>query len=171
LSLEFDDASLHRRGVVPADLGERKAATMIRGSCLCGGIQFEVESVVGAFELCHCSRCRKSSGSAFMAAVGVRAAGFRYLSGRELVRRFELPVRAEPPPYSRVFCERCGCIVPEPDPQSDVFEIAAGLLDDDPGMRPERHIMVECKAPWTVIGDGLPQFDLASLLRLRAGSG
>jgi hypothetical protein len=143
---------------------------MIRGSCLCGGIRFEVETVVGPFELCHCTRCRKASGSAFMAAVAVRTAGFRYLSGRELVRRFELPVRDEPPPYSRVFCERCGCVVPEPDPQADVFEIAAGLLDDDPGMRPERHIMVECKAPWMVIRDGLPELDLAKLLLLRAGA-
>jgi hypothetical protein len=141
---------------------------MVRGSCLCGGIRFEIESVVGPFEICHCSRCRKTSGSAFMAAVGVRAAGFRYAAGRELVRRFELPIRDEPPPYSRTFCSRCGCVVPDPDPATDVFEIAAGLLDDDPQLRPERHIMVEHKAPWVDISDALPQFDRPGLLRLRA---
>jgi hypothetical protein len=103
-----------------------------------------------------------------MAAIGVRAAGFSYLAGRELIRRFELPVRDHPPPYSRVFCSQCGCVVPEPDPQTEVFEIAAGLLDDDPGLRPERHIMVEYKAPWTALRDGLPAFDRPGLLRLRA---
>jgi hypothetical protein len=142
---------------------------MIRGSCLCGGIRFEVDSVVGPFELCHCSRCRKASGSAFMAAVGVRRAGFRYLAGRELVRRFELPVRHEPPPYSRLFCQVCGCVVPDPEPETEVFEIAAGLLDDDPQLQPERHIMIEHKAPWLDITDGLPVYDLPQLLRLRCG--
>jgi hypothetical protein len=37
---------------------------MMRGSCLCGGVRFEVDRAVGPFELCHCSRCRKASGSA-----------------------------------------------------------------------------------------------------------
>jgi len=143
---------------------------MIRGSCLCGGVRFEVDEVVGPFELCHCSRCRKASGSAFMAAVAVRRSGFRLTSGSELIRRFELPLREQPPAYSRVFCERCGCVVPEPNPSEEVFEIAAGLLDDDPARKPERHIMVEHRAPWYVIADELPQLDLAALLRLRGGS-
>ena len=141
---------------------------MIRGSCLCGGVRFELATIEGPFELCHCSRCRKTSGSTFMAALAVRRSGFRYLAGAELVRRFELPVRDEPPPYSRVFCGRCGCVVPEPEPSEEVFEIAAGLLDDDPGVGPERHIMVEFKAPWDDIRDGLPQYTCEELLRLRA---
>jgi hypothetical protein len=61
-------------------------------------------------------------------------------------------------------------VVPEPDPKADVFEIAAGLLDDDPGLRPDRHIMTEYKAPWMDLGDELPSFQLEDLLRLRAQS-
>jgi hypothetical protein len=140
---------------------------MVRGSCLCGGIRFELEEVVGPFELCHCSRCRKASGSAFMAGITVRAGAFKYTSGRELVRVFELPVRDEPPAYSRIFCARCGCIVPDPEPQTELFEIAAGLLDDDPAIRPERHIMIEHKAPWTALADGLPAYDRPGLAKLR----
>jgi hypothetical protein len=30
---------------------------MIAGSCLGGAVRFEVDRVVGPFELCHCSRC------------------------------------------------------------------------------------------------------------------
>lgn len=144
---------------------------MMHGSCLCGGVRFEFEAAVGPFELCHCSRCRKSSGSQYMAGIAIRAAGFRVVSGRELITKFELPVRDEPPPYSRIFCRQCGCVVPDPDPQTETFEIAAGLLDDDPGLRPERHIMVEFKAPWTEFrANDLPQFDLRELLELRAGT-
>jgi len=57
--------------------------------------------------------------------------------------------------------------VPDAEPSTERFEVAAGLLDDDPGLRPERHIMVEHKAPWTEIRDSLPQLDRPALLRLR----
>jgi hypothetical protein len=103
-----------------------------------------------------------------MAGITVRAAGFKYTSGREWVRVFELPVRDEPPPYARIFCARFGCIVPDPDPQTELFEIAAGLLDDDPILRPERHIMIEHKASWTTLADGLPAFDRPGLTKLRS---
>jgi hypothetical protein len=103
-----------------------------------------------------------------MAGLAIKARGFRVVAGRELITKFELPVREEPPAYSRIFCRTCGCLVPDPEPQTESFEIAAGLLDDDPGLRPERHIMIECKAPWTEFRDDLPRFDLQALLRLRA---
>jgi hypothetical protein len=140
---------------------------VIRGSCLCGDVQFEVAKTVGPFELCHCSRCRKVSGSAFIAAVGVRRADFRFLSGRELIRTYDAPIRNAPPAYRSTFCPRCGSPVPDPELKSDWFEIAVGSLDDDPGLRPERHIFVHVKAPWFEIADDLPQLDEAQLLRLR----
>jgi hypothetical protein len=39
-----------------------------------------------------------------------------------------------------------------------VIRIPAGTLDDDPGLRPQRHIFVDVKAPWFDIADGLPRF-------------
>jgi hypothetical protein len=140
---------------------------MIRGSCLCGDVEFEVEQVVGPFELCHCNRCRKTSGSAFMAAVGVRAAGFRFVRGSELIRTYEAPVLREPPAYRTAFCPRCGSPVPDPEISSDWFEVPAGALDADPGRRPERHIFTHLKSPWFTITDGLPELDLAQLEALR----
>jgi hypothetical protein len=77
-------------------------------------------------------------------------------------------VREAPPAYSRIFCGRCGCVVPEPDPTDAVFEIAAGLLDDDPQLRPERHIMIEHKADWMELRSDLPALELPALLALRA---
>jgi hypothetical protein len=143
---------------------------MIRGSCLCGGVAFEVERAVGPFELCHCSRCRKSSGSAFVAGLGVRAQDFRLLCGAELIRTYEAPIREDPPAYCVAFCSRCGSPVPNPPADATWFEIAAGLLDDDPGLRPDKHIFVECKSAWFPISDSLPQFTKARLARLRQAS-
>jgi len=139
---------------------------MIRGSCLCGLITFELDRVVGPFELCHCSRCRKVSGSAFMAGVGVRVEDFRFLSGEGDIRRFELPVRDRPPPYGVSFCGRCGSPAPLP-PESGWFEIAAGLLDDDPDMTPDKHIYVEGKAPWWLIRDDLPRYTAVEIAEFR----
>ena len=142
---------------------------MIRGSCLCGGVRFEIVRASGAFELCHCSRCRKVSGSAFIAGLGVLREDFRFLEGQELVRSYEAPIRESPPAYRTCFCGRCGSPVPDPTSDAPWFEIAAGLLDTDPGLRPERHIMVDFKSPWFTIEDKLPQLDKAALIAIRSG--
>jgi hypothetical protein len=141
---------------------------MIRGSCLCGRVKFEIDHAVGPFELCHCSRCRKASGSAFSASVGVRRDDFRLTSGRELIQSYEAPVRETAPGYRTFFCGRCGSPVPNPNPETAWFEVPAGVLDDDPQLRPDRHIFVEVKSPWFSIADKLPQLDRTELRRLRS---
>lgn len=141
---------------------------MIAGSCLCGGVRFEIKRAVGPFELCHCSRCRKASGSAYAPMVGVMAEDFRLLSGKELIRSYEAPILRNPPAYRVSFCSRCGSPVPDPEPGSEWFEVPTGLLDGDPGLKPDKHIFIHVKAPWFEITDALPQYDLANLAELRA---
>lgn len=140
---------------------------MIRGSCLCGGVTFQISRAAGPFELCHCSRCRKANGSAFMAGLGVLRQDFELLTGRELIRSFEAPIRNAPPAYRTAFCDRCGSPVPDITSELDWFEIPAGLLDDDPHLRPDKHIFVDVKSPWFTITDELPQLNLADLVALR----
>jgi hypothetical protein len=141
---------------------------MITGSCLCGGVRFEVAEAAGPFELCHCNRCRKSSGSAFLAMLGVRAGDFRLVQGTDLIATYEAPLLEAPPPYRAAFCRRCGSTVPDLTPGAEWLEIPAGLLEGDPVLRPDKHIFVELKAPWHEITDALPQFDKAGLRALRA---
>ena len=57
----------------------------VSGSCLCGGVRFEVEPPFRRANHCHCSRCRKHSG-AFGGTQGrVPREGFRLLQGEELI--------------------------------------------------------------------------------------
>ena len=140
---------------------------MHTGQCLCGAVTFEVDEIVGPFELCHCSRCRKTTGSAFAATVGAKANGFRITSGSNLIRTFELPLVEQPPAYGLSFCSRCGCAVPVADSQSDTLEIPAGLFDDDLPIEPERHIYIEFKANWDHLHDDLPTFSKQELAELR----
>lgn len=141
---------------------------MTSGGCLCGGVRFEIARAVGPFELCHCPRCRKASGSAFAALVGVRVPDYRLLQGAELIARYEAPLRERPPPYRVAFCRRCGAPVPDPPAGGDWFEIPAGLLDGDPGLRPDKHIYVEGRAAWFEPGDALPRFTKTELAEWRS---
>jgi len=140
---------------------------MIRGGCLCGEVRFEVDRLSGPFELCHCARCRKASGAAFVSAVGAEARDFRLLSGAQRIQTYEAPLLECPPRYRVAFCSRCGSPVPDPPEEGGFFEIPAGLLDDDPGLRPERHIFVECQSRWFSISDSLPQLTKRELAELR----
>ena len=140
---------------------------MIRGGCLCGGVRFEIARAAGPFELCHCSRCRKASGSAFVPWLSVLREDFRLIQGEELIQRYEAPLRTRPPPYRASCCSRCGSPVPDTNWEGPWIEVQAGVLDDDPGRRPERHILVEAKSPWFTITDALPQLDRPAIDALR----
>jgi hypothetical protein len=128
----------------------------VKGSCLCGAVRYEATGTPAAFDLDHCSRCRKASGSAFKAELILSQTGFHWVSGPSLVRTYEAPVRSTPPGYRRTFCTLCGGTVPTVD--KDTINIPPGTLDDDPGLRPQRHIFVDRKAPWFDIGSRLPRY-------------
>jgi hypothetical protein len=97
----------------------------------------------------------------------VKRADFRLVQGLDLIETFQAPVRNSPPPYSAHFCRRCGSPVPDPNGDTPWLEVPAGLLDDDPQLRPDKHILIEVKSPWFSITDDLPQLDRAALMSLR----
>ena len=102
---------------------------MVEGSCLCGAVRFAIDGWVSPLQYCHCQRCQKASGGAFVAAVAASMESFRWLQGDDLVGVFALPVRSEPPPYRTAFCRRCGAPVPIADPERPFAVIPAGALD------------------------------------------
>ena len=58
----------------------------MKGSCLCGAVRYEVTGTPTAFDLDHCSRCRKSSGSAFRAELIFEATEFECSADDRLPR-------------------------------------------------------------------------------------
>ena len=128
------------------------ASQSIRGSCLCGGVQFEVTGTPLTMAYCHCSRCRKAGGTA---NVTVRAEDFRWIRGRELVLRYE-----PEPPFNlvRCFCRVCGTYLGEPETDPRAFPLSAHAFDDDPRARPVLHEHVSGKPDWYEISDELPQY-------------
>jgi hypothetical protein len=124
---------------------------MIQGSCACGGIRFEVEAVRSVTH-CHCTNCRKLTGAAFASYAHVEKEKFQWLAGEELITRYE-----SSPGSFRHFCRVCGSLAPGQASYLTTVSIPAGLLDDDPGIRPRLHVFTSSKAPWWEITDGLPQ--------------
>jgi len=141
----------------------------IRGSCLCGGVTFEIDRACGPAEYCHCNRCRKVSGSSSLLTVRVSAKDLRFLTGRELVKSYAAPVLYAPPAYTSSFCSNCGSPVPTPVPEGDSLEIPAGIFDDDFGVRPDKHIFVEFIPPWDDLRADLPAYTVPELYKLRHG--
>lgn len=126
---------------------------MITGSCLCGGIRFEIDAVL-ALTHCHCTICRKVTGAAFATWAHVRKKQFRLISGEDLITQYE-----SSPGSHRRFCRVCGSVAPGQAPYLPTVSIAAGLLDDDPQVRPSLHVFVSSKAPWWEIQDELPRHE------------
>ena len=132
---------------------------MIRGSCLCGGVAFEIDGRLTPSQCCHATRCRKSTGAAFAPEIAARTSSFRWVRGEELITRYEAPLLREPPPFRKAFCSVCGSPVPVVREDSDFVAFLAGVLDGEPETRPFRHIFLSQKAAWYSIDDELPKFD------------
>ena len=136
---------------------------MLRGSCLCGNIRYEIAGTLDTPLYCHCSMCRKAHGSAFRVRAGVRRADFRFTAGEELLSRYE-----SSPGTTRSFCRRCGSpMVSFFADAPEMLGLALGSLDDDPGVAPLCHVFVGSKAPWHEITDGLPRFEALPPRRAR----
>jgi hypothetical protein len=127
---------------------------MLRGSCLCGGVRYEISGPLRGVLNCHCSMCRKAHGAAFRTRASVMAVDFRWVQGEELVTYYESSQGNH-----RGFCRVCGSpLLSRFDYDPAVYGLPLGALDDDPGKKPKLHVFVADKAPWHDIGDGLPQY-------------
>ena len=126
---------------------------MLHGRCLCGKIVYEIDGEVGPIDLCHCSFCRRASGSAFASNATISAASFKLRSGKSLLREYE-----STPGKLRSFCSNCGSPIYARVPAlPDILRIRVGTLTSDPVSRPSGHFDVDSKAPWFSITDDLPQ--------------
>jgi len=131
---------------------------MIRGSCLCGAVAFEIEGRVTPIQLCHARRCQKFTGSAFSPELAAREERFRFVRGEENLTHYEAPLLREPPALRRAFCRTCGSPMPSRQPETGSVLLLAGALDDDPDTRPFAHIFTSHAPAWDALADGLPKF-------------
>lgn len=128
----------------------------MKGSCLCGEVQYEVHGPFRIYQYCHCSRCRKLTGSAHSANMFASPEQFRWTQGEDKVVTYRLPGAKY---FSSAFCKQCGSTLPWKTNDGRNMVITAGTLDEDPGVRPEQNIFWGSRAEWCVETSELPKFD------------
>ena len=115
----------------------------MKGSCLCGAVQYEADQLDGPIVHCHCLTCRKVQAAAFATIAGVKREHFRWTKGED-----RLTTYASSPGKIRWFCSTCGAhLIAERQDQPRVA-IRVATLDDDPGSRPALRIWRSHDVPW-----------------------
>lgn len=125
----------------------------MKGSCLCGAIEYEVDSLDMPISHCHCVTCQKAHAAPFASTAGVMLENFRWLKGEEVLASFE-----SSPGKQRHFCPQCGShLVAKRENQAHLI-VRVATLDDDPGLTPQSHIWVLHDKAWLSY-DGVPTYE------------
>jgi hypothetical protein len=128
----------------------------MKGSCLCGAVEYEVAGLAGPIVHCHCHSCQKAHAAAFSSTARANRADFRWLRGESWVAAYP-----SSPGKLRHFCKRCGSqLIAEWVDQPQVI-VRVATLDEDPGIRPEAHIWLASQLPWlsdTAETNSFPEF-------------
>jgi hypothetical protein len=127
---------------------------MYEGGCLCGTVKYEINGTLGPIVYCHCSRCRKSNGSAFAAVSPVAASDFCLVKGEEDLRTYRTEAGVH-----RMFCGKCGSpIITKRESMPDTVRLRIGTLNTPIDAKVSAHIFVGSKAEWDDIHDAAPQY-------------
>ena len=132
----------------PASAGSRTLA----GKCLCGAVQYVVADEFEYAMNCHCSDCRRATGSAFKPFAGIERSKLSITAGSG-----DLLIFGDQHANHDVHCRVCGSLLYSVVNNGGTAHVVLGSLVDDPTIRPTAHIFVGDKAPWFEITDDLPQ--------------
>jgi len=127
---------------------------MIKGSCLCGKVKFQITGEPFSLSYCHCSRCRKAAG-VFSAVLIGKADDLSVTEGQEAIAKF---IPEGEWKLERCFCKECGTSLGDMA-TGDIYVVAASALDDDPKIRPTVHIHTASKPDWYEVADDLKKFE------------
>lgn len=125
------------------------------GKCLCGDINIEITGEINAIIHCHCSKCRKASGTAFATNGFVNVDDFKVTKGKHKLRSY-CAIEGK----CRFFCGKCGTPVYSSNiDDAKRLRLRLGILDTDIIERPMSHNFVTSKANWETLETSLPQYE------------
>lgn len=115
-----------------------------KGECLCGSCRYVITGEKpAAMYLCHCSRCRKETGTIHGANVFFNNARLLWEKGQVNISHFKL----EGTRKQRAFCKTCGSPLPREEGESHVV-LPAGTVDADTTLEPTAHIYYASRLSW-----------------------
>ncbi|MER9183622.1 GFA family protein [Mesorhizobium sp. M0159] len=124
----------------------------LTGKCLCGAVQYAVADAFVYAANCHCSNCRRTTGSAFKPFAGIERDRLSLTRGEDNLTIFGDETGHD------AHCRTCGSLLYSVVRDGAFVHVAMGTLVDEPTIRPTQHIFVGSKAEWFTITDDLPQY-------------
>jgi hypothetical protein len=125
----------------------------LTGKCLCGAVQYAVPDEFRYAMICHCSNCRRTTGSAFKPFAGIEREKFAVTQGADGLLTYGGDTAHD------AHCKKCGSLLYSVVREAAWVHVTMGTLVDPPSIRLSCHIFVGSKAPWDTINDGLPQYE------------
>jgi hypothetical protein len=133
--------------------GTEAGNRVLTGQCYCGAVRYTVADEFGYAANCHCSNCRRTTGSAFKPFAGIESDKLAITKGADNLMIFGEENA------NNTHCKRCGSLLYSVVRDGAFVHVAMGTLVDAPTIRPTHHIFVGSKAPWFTIADDLPQYE------------
>ncbi|MCP1339602.1 GFA family protein [Idiomarina sp. M1R2S28] len=128
---------------------------MYRGSCLCGAVKLEIHGGIDSIIHCHCSRCRKSSGTAYATNGFIATSDLVIKEGKDFITYYQTA-----PGKRRHFCKKCASpIFNSNENLPERLRLRLGILDSDIAEKPISHNFVSSRASWDDLDADLPRYD------------
>lgn len=128
---------------------------MATGECNCGAVRFEISADLSDVYVCHCSICRRATGTNGIAVVVFKNEDFMWIRGEDHVSHWKKPDAD----WHISFCKTCGSPLPAENDGNTMFAPAGLIIEGGDGLNVKAHIFVGSKAHWHEIGDRAIQHD------------
>ncbi|KAI4719945.1 hypothetical protein E4T48_03804 [Aureobasidium sp. EXF-10727] len=135
---------------------------MGKGSCYCGAITFSYTGEPLNKAICHCTDCRKISGSAYSTNIVIPSASFSLLSGQP--KKYSAKADSGRT-VTTVFCGECGSSLWREGDMSTaegILVVRVGVLDGEGVVdeaRPKAELYVCGRAQWVEGVEGTEQLE------------
>ncbi|MFO7573305.1 MAG: GFA family protein [Gaiellaceae bacterium] len=121
--------------------------TVLTGTCLCGGVRFELAEPFEHVGACHCESCKKLSGGGATVSGRVRTEAVRIVAGQELLATYQ-PAEGS----AKTFCSVCGTnLFGGGWPESPQTPVRLTALDEPYDGTLQAHIFTRSLAPWEML--------------------
>lgn len=115
----------------------------MKGKCLCGKIEFEVLDKLSNLYQCHCSLCKKATGTSSSFSLIAEINNIKWISGKDKITSY-----TKDNGFRSDFCCVCGSPVPNKMSVGEYMWIPAGLIEGDFDSKVVAHIYTDSKVSW-----------------------
>ena len=124
------------------------------GNCLCGAVRFTAQLPSKWVVHCHCTRCQRAHGAAFVTWVGFETTQVQIDNAQHALRWFNHPTMGN---SQRGFCSHCGSpMFFRSERYEGELHIARALFTTELDRIPESHVYYGSRVDWVNVDSHLP---------------